>query len=125
MNPILFVCIVCGKNPDPEVSQQGGAKLIEQMQVLHHESDLEEKFTIKPVKCMGVCNHPCAVAFVTPGKPTYLFGDLPSDDAQLSTTASTLLNVMNQYCNHADGALPYRERPELLKDTIIAKIPTC
>jgi predicted metal-binding protein len=125
MNPILFVCIVCGKDPDPEISQRGGVKLMEQMQTLQQESDLEDRFTIQPVKCMGVCNHPCAIAFVAPGKPTYLFGDLPSQDDLLSNAGAIVLDCMSQYCDHPDGTLPYRERHELLRDTIIAKIPTC
>lgn len=72
---------------------------------------------------MGVCERDCAIAFVAAGKFTYLFGDLPSDDLSLNTVASTVLSCVSQYCNHANGTLPYRERPALLKDTIIAKIP--
>jgi predicted metal-binding protein len=119
--PVLFVCTVCGKNPDAEITQRAGEKLIKQVQHLHQALDLGERFLIRPVKCMGVCGRPCAIAFVAAGKFTYLFGDLPSDGSELS--AATVLDCMGQYCDHPEGLLPYRERPELLRDRIIAKIP--
>jgi predicted metal-binding protein len=57
------------------------------------------------------------------GKFTYLFGDLP-DPVDLSATATTVLECFGQYCDHPAGLLPYADRPELLRDTIIAKIPS-
>jgi predicted metal-binding protein len=78
---------------------------------------------IQGVKCMGVCDRPYVIAFVRAGKFTYLFGDLP-DSADLSAAAATVLECFGQYCDHPEGLLPYRDRPELLRDTIIAKIPS-
>jgi predicted metal-binding protein len=119
----LFVCTVCGGQPATDGDQRHGEKLLQQLQTLHPVVT-PDGFVIQPVKCMGVCDRPCAIAFVAAGKFTYLFGDLSMDEAELPYTAATVLDCMGQYCAHPDGLLPYRERPELLRDRIIAKIPT-
>lgn len=121
----LFVCTSCAKPADPEAqgSKRGGEKLLEQFQVFHQDWLLRKEFVVQPVSCMGVCDRDCAIAFVAPGKFTYLFGSLPSDDATLSTTASAVFACASQYYHHAEGTIAYRERPELLRDTIIARIP--
>jgi predicted metal-binding protein len=119
----LFVCTACGGKPTIEGSKRQGERLLEQLQTLHPDTAGEVDFAIAPVKCMGVCDRPCAIAFVRAGKFTYLFGDLP-DSVDLSATATTVLECFGQYCDHPAGLLPYADRPELLRDTIIAKIPS-
>lgn len=121
--PTLFVCTACGGKPPIDGGQRQGERLLAQLQTAHQDAASAD-FVIQGVKCMGVCDRPCAIAFVAAGKFSYLFGDLPSGIADLSTTAATVLECFGQYCQHSDGLIPYRERPELLRDTIIAKIPS-
>ncbi len=118
---ILFVCTTCARNSHG--SKSGGEKLFEQFQAVHQSWLLRENVSVQPVKCMGVCDRDCAIAFVASGKFTYLFGDLPDDELCLDATVTAVLSCARQYYDHSDGILPYRERPELLRDTIIAKIP--
>ena len=120
---VLFVCTGCGGNAesDRQGKVRNGALLLDQLQTLHQEWTLRDEFEIRPVKCMGVCNRPCTIAFVSAGKFTYLFGDLQASDLK---TASDILVCASQYAHHLDGTLAYRERPDRLRDTIIAKIPT-
>lgn len=123
-NPsVLLVCTSCGGNAesDRQGKVRNGARLFVQLQTLHHDSPLRNNIEIRPVKCMGVCNRPCIIALVGSGKFTYLFGDLQADDIK---TASDILVCARQYVHHTDGTLAYRERPDRLRDTIIAKIPT-
>ena len=124
---ILYVCVTCGqqhKNHDSTLNnQRGGEKLLEQLQTLHQNWELRENFAFQPVKCMGVCERDCAVAFIAAGKRTYLFGNLPTDDSQLEETAAAVLNCAQQYHAQPDGVLSYFDRPELLKTRVLARIP--
>jgi predicted metal-binding protein len=124
---ILYVCTTCGehaKNTQSNtVNQRGGEKLLERLQTLHRDWELRENFAIQAVKCMGVCERDCAVAFIAAGKRTYLFGNLPTDDSRLEDTASAVLNCAQQYHTQAEGVLSYFDRPELLKTRVLARIP--
>ena len=122
-NPsVLLVCTSCGGNAesDRQGKVRDGAILLGQLQTLHQDLPLRDQVEIRPVKCMGVCNRPCVIALVGSGKFTYLFGDLQASDLK---TASDILLCASQYAHHPDGTLAYRERPDRLRDTIIAKIP--
>ena len=123
---VLLVCTSCGGNAesDRQGKVRDGARLLDQLQTLHQDSPLRNEIEIRPVKCMGVCNRPCTIAFVGVGKFTYLFGGLVGDQMGDLRTASEILTCATQYARHPDGTLAYRERPDRLRDTIIAKIPT-
>jgi predicted metal-binding protein len=118
---ILFVCTSCGGNTasDRQGKPRDGAKLLEQLQTLHQDWSLREDFEIQSVKCMGVCDKPCAIALVGSGKFTYLFGSMMS----IAEPASDILICASQYYRHSQGNLAYRKRPDRLQDTVIAKIP--
>lgn len=124
---VLYVCTTCGehsKSVSPNtISQRGGEKLLERLQTLHQDWPLRESFTIQAVKCMGVCERDCAVAFIAEGKRTYLFGNLPTDDSRLEETASAVLDCARQYHTQTEGVLSYFDRPELLKTRVLARIP--
>ena len=123
-NPsVLLVCTSCGGNAesDRQGKVRDGATLFDQLQTLRQDSHVRNESEIRPVKCMGVCDRPCTIALVGSGKFTYLFGGLQASDSQ---TASDILVCASQYAHHPDGTLAYRERPDRLRDTIIAKIPT-
>ena len=120
MSHILFVCKTCAtvwKDGKPQ-GISGGQKLLENLSELHQNWQLKDNFPIQEVNCMSACSHSCTVSFAAPGKYTYLFGDLPSQDS-----ASAILECATQYYGKPDGSLPWSERPELLKKGIIAKIP--
>jgi predicted metal-binding protein len=120
----IFVCTTCGKNQqsDRKNDRSDGDRLLAQLQTLHQTSSLHS-ISIQPVKCMGVCEQDCAIALVSPGKRTYLFGNLPTDAARIESTAIAVLDCASQYQAKADGALAYGDRPELLKTRVLARIP--
>jgi predicted metal-binding protein len=72
---------------------------------------------------MSACSHACVVTFVSEGKYSYLFGDLPSDSENIPTTASAILSCAEMYRDRADGMLSWKERPEPLKSDVLAHIP--
>lgn len=124
---ILYVCVTCGEccktTGSSAKNKRDGERLLEQLQALHQDWPLRESFEIQSVKCMGVCERDCAVAFIAAGKRTYLFGNLPTDDARLEATASAVLDCAQHYHTQSDGALSYFDRPELLKTRVLARIP--
>lgn len=122
---ILFVCTSCGSSHKTKqyVVKSTGERLLKQLQTLHHDWVLQDDFSIQPVECMGVCEQACAIAFVSPDKQTYLFGNLPADSACVEATATAVLKCASQYHAKPDGLLPYSKRPELLRTGAIAWIP--
>jgi len=61
---------------------------------------------------------PCTVAISSPGRCTYVFGDLdPARDA-----AATLASART-YAGQEHGYMLWRERPEPLRRGIVARIP--
>jgi predicted metal-binding protein len=121
---VMFVCTTCASvwKDGKRVGESGGEKLFKQLQQLHQEWELREEFAIQPVECMSSCNRACAISFASPGKYTYLFGDLATDLA--STEVVAVYECASKYYNHPEGLLPWSERPQLLKKGILAKIPS-
>ncbi len=74
---------------------------------------------LRGIACLSGCSRSCTVALQAPGKPTYLFGDLSAD----AETAAQVLACAQQHAHRADGALPRNERPERLRNGILAKLP--
>ncbi|MEA5618372.1 DUF1636 family protein [Cronbergia sp. UHCC 0137] len=116
----LFVCKSCASvwQDGKRVGESGGQKLLEQIQQLAENWELQEQFPIQAVECMSACNRSCVVAFAGQGKVTYLFGDLTIDDS-----AAAVLECASKYYNKQNGLLPWSERPEPLKNGILARIP--
>ncbi|MEH2449092.1 MAG: DUF1636 domain-containing protein [Nostoc sp.] len=122
---IIFVCTICGSSDQTKqyVAKSDGELLLERLQTLYYDWVLQDEFSIQPVKCMGVCDQACAIAFVSFNKHTYLFGDLPADAERVEKTATAVLECASQYHAKPDGLLPYAKRPELLRAGAIARIP--
>ncbi|HEY9599537.1 MAG TPA: DUF1636 domain-containing protein [Cyanophyceae cyanobacterium] len=117
---ILFVCKTCGTvrvDGKPQ-GKSGGQQLLEQLQELHSHWELQDEFQLQEVECMSACSRSCAISFAAPGKYTYLFGDLPAQDS-----AQAVLDCAKLYLVNPDGYLPWAERPQPLKNGILARIP--
>lgn len=122
---ILFVCTTCASKyqDGKKVGESGGEKLMQQMQTSAQTWELASEFSIEPVQCLSTCSQACAIAFMGSNKLTYLFGNLPVDETQIETTAATVLECAGQYYENSQGLLSYKERPELLKNKVMARIP--
>jgi predicted metal-binding protein len=122
---ILFVCTTCASKyqDGKKVGESGGERLMQQMQNSAQTWELASEFSIQPVQCLSTCSHACVIAFMGSNKLTYLFGDLPIDETQIKTTAATVLECAGQYYENSQGLLSYKERPELLKNKVMARIP--
>lgn len=121
----LFVCTTCASiwQDGKKVGVSGGEKLLGQLSQLHETWDLRDEMCLEPVACMSACSRSCVISFASPGKYTYLFGDLSADEASLPATAAAVLDCARQYFAKADGLLAWSERPEPLRKGAIARIP--
>lgn len=125
MTHSLLVCTTCASTwqNGKKVGISGGEILLKELSKLHQDWDKRSQFEICAVSCMSACSHACVVTFASAGKYSYLFGDLPSDAENISTTATAILNCAEIYSDRPDGMLAWKERPEPLKSGVIARIP--
>jgi predicted metal-binding protein len=72
---------------------------------------------IARVKCLANCNRGASAAMRANGSWTYIFGGLDESCAAALITGTRML------ADAADGILPWRGRPELLKGRLIARVP--
>jgi len=119
----IFVCTTCASKWEngKRVGESGGEKLLKRLQNDYPNWGLNTEFTIQPVECMSACNRSCVVSFASPGKITYLFGDISPE-----LTPEEIKGVFvcaEKYYVHSEGSLPWSERPEPLKKGIIGRIP--
>lgn len=122
----IFVCQTCASiwQNGKRVGTSGGQHLLDQLMELYQNWSLAPEFTIKSIECMSACDRSCVVAFTAPGKLTYLFGDLSSNVETLPAISAAVLECASLYLTKPDGLMPWSERPELLKQGILARIPS-
>jgi len=125
MTHSLLVCTTCASTwqNGKKVGISGGEILLKELSKLHQDWDKRSQFEICAVSCMSACSHACVVTFASAGKYSYLFGNLPSDAENISTTATAILTCAEIYSDRPDGMLAWKERPEPLKSGVIARIP--
>ncbi|MFY7801880.1 MAG: DUF1636 domain-containing protein [Limnoraphis robusta] len=117
----IFVCTSCASTWESgkRVGESGGEKLLQKLSEFSENGELETEFSIQAVSCMSACKRACVVAFSAENKPTYIFGDLPAENA-----VHSVLDCANQYyAMTPQEKLAYKKRPELLRKGIIACIP--
>ena len=117
---VLFVCKTCATvyvEGKPQ-GKSGGQELLEQLQELHKDWELRNEFQLQAVECMSACSRSCAISFAAPGKYTYLFGDLPTQES-----AAAVLECAKLYFAHPEGYMAWVDRPKPLKNGIVARIP--
>lgn len=120
VNSTLFVCTTCGSTwaDDKRIGTSAGEFLLRDLQTALADAGVQ----IEPVKCLSACLNSCAVAITAPGKFSYVLGQLPAKD-QRSETVQALVEMAKLHREKADGFVPYGERPELLKNRVMGRIP--
>lgn len=115
----LFVCKSCNAKSDQEctTNPSDGSKLLNQLQNLHQTWTHQAELEIQAVGCLWTCSRPCAVAFSGVDKATYLFTEVPSNEA------NALLQFGELYLNSKAGDIPWKQFPEVLQSVEVAKIP--
>ncbi|GEP10579.1 DUF1636 domain-containing protein [Methylobacterium gnaphalii] len=112
---ILYVCTTCRAEGDTSETRAGTRLLA----ALREQATGAGAPRIEGVECLSVCKRPCTVAVASPGRWTYVYGDL---DAEAS--ARTILTGIGLYAGTSDGIVPWRERPEAFRKGVVARIPS-
>ncbi len=73
---------------------------------------------VRPTQCLSVCKRVCSLSISGENRYVFLFGDLdPARDAEAVV-------AMARACAAAPhGFVPWKDRPEVLRSSIIARIP--
>ena len=114
MTATLYVCTTCkaGEVHEDDANRPGAR--------LHRaltETDAPEGVEIVGVPCLSACSQGSAVALSAPGKWTYVYGRLTTDDA------ANILTGAAAYAASTDGLVPWRERVTQFRKQSLARIP--
>jgi predicted metal-binding protein len=115
---VLSVCFRCRpegwKGPDED---RPGVQLAEAIEQEAGRRGLTLD-GLRDVRCMSQCKRACVVAFSGQDKFTYLFGDLDP-----SRHAADILDAFALYASREDGFLERFERPDVMRDGILGRVP--
>ncbi len=74
--------------------------------------------SVRAVECLSNCSRGCTVALRSPGRWTYVYGNLdPAADVDLVRDGAA------RYASASDGVVPWRERSEHFRKNCIARLP--
>lgn len=118
--PTLFVCALCrfSATEREQNGVSGGQYLLEQLNQALADQNLADQVQLQPVRCMAACSRSCVVALTAPEKLTFVFNELSPDQS-----ATDILQFTQQYLASANGNVPYRERPPLVRSKLMAVLP--
>jgi predicted metal-binding protein len=109
---VISVCITC-KTADGAALV--GPDMLESVKAAIGSSD---HVRVRPVQCLSVCKRPATVAVTSADGYTFLFGDL-----QTESGTAALVSFVQSYQNSAYGLVPWRERADVLRKGMVARVP--
>jgi predicted metal-binding protein len=107
---IVSVCVTCKTAQAAEVH---GPVLIDALRA----ALADDRVTVRPVQCLGVCKRPTTVAVSGAQGFTFVFGDLTP------VAAGDIASFVQSYRAADYGFVPWRERPEILRRSLVARLP--
>jgi predicted metal-binding protein len=111
---VISICTTC-KSQDT-AAEVVGSKLLAAVRDVMSSSD--GGIAVRAVQCLGVCKRPTTAAVSGPDRYTFVFADLqPIDDA------TALRDFAACYARSDYGLVPWRERAQVLRRGMIARIP--
>jgi predicted metal-binding protein len=115
----LYVCVTCRAAGTPDDEVRPGARLHRALAEALSKADARlPPVRLESVECLSVCKRPCTVAVAAPGRWTYVYGDLDPE-----TSVDSILDGLSRYGATANGIVPWRERPEIFRKGVVARIP--
>ncbi len=111
--PIIYVCITCKRAGEPASEPPSGALLAAAAERAAAGTEVE----VRRLRCLANCTRGPSAALRAKGSWTYVFGGLDAACADALIAGARLL------AGAADGILPWRGRPDILKRGLIARVP--
>ena len=111
--PTVYVCTTCKRADEPDTEPRPGTLLAAATE--HAATGTE--VTVRRLRCLANCNRGPSAAMRCNGSWIYVFGGLDPGNAAALIEGARLL------AGAADGILPWRGRPDILKRGLIARVP--
>jgi predicted metal-binding protein len=111
---IISVCTTC-KTQDAAAEVVGPNLFAAVRDVV---SSADHGIAVRAVQCLGVCKRPTTAAVSGPDRYTFVFADLQPADG-----ATALRDFALSYARSDYGLVPWRERAQVLRRGMIARIP--
>jgi predicted metal-binding protein len=111
--PIVYVCVTCRPPGDTDSMSRPGAVLAAATADAAAGTEVE----VRPMRCLGNCSRGPTAALRCDRAWTYIFGGLDV------SSAAALIEGARLLAGAADGLLPWRERPAVLKRGLVARVP--
>jgi len=112
----ILICTTCRPAGEPPGAPALGPTLAQLVDDVLRQTP---QIRMQPVRCLANCNRGLSAAIRREGAWTYVFGDLNAsiEGAAALIEGARLLSTSN------DGLLPWRGRPDALKNGLIARVP--
>ncbi len=115
--PTIYVCITCKQqgtqDSEPDSEPRPGALLAAATERAADGTEV----AVRRLKCLANCTRGPSAAMRANGSWTYVFGGLDVNCAEALIAGARLL------AGAADGILPWRGRPDVLKRGLISRVP--
>jgi predicted metal-binding protein len=108
---VVSVCVTC-KTSDGALA---GPAMFDAIQVA--TGDRNAAVQVRRVQCLSVCKRPTTVAVSSSDGYTFLFGDLQPEGA------GAVVSFVDSYRKSIYGLVPWRERAEILRKGMVARLP--
>lgn len=115
----VVVCTTCRLSPSEAVDAagvSGGRRLLEAVQAAARDA---AELRVEAQACLWACKSHCTVYLAQAGKPAYLVGTF----APTAEAAEAIVEFARHYAASADGAVAYRDWPEGVMGSFIARLP--
>jgi predicted metal-binding protein len=111
--PTIYVCITCKRAGEPDCEPRPGAILADATE----RAATGTEVMVRRLRCLANCTRGPSATMRCNGSWTYVFGGLDTANAPALVEGARLL------AGAADGIMPWRGRPDVLKRNLIARVP--
>jgi predicted metal-binding protein len=111
--PTVYICTTCKRAGEPDSEPRPGTLLA----AAAEQAAAGTEVIVRRLRCLANCNRGPSAAMRCNGSWIYVFGGLDPGNAAALIEGARLL------AGAADGILPWRGRPDILKRGLIARVP--
>jgi predicted metal-binding protein len=115
--PTIYVCITCKRQGTQDSERDSEPRPGALLATATERAAEGTEVTVRRLKCLANCTRGPSAAMRANGSWTYVFGGLDTNCADALVAGVQLL------AGAADGILPWRGRPDVLKRGLISRVP--
>src|ERR1700689_2725329 len=115
--PVIYICTTCKRQGAPDSEAEGEPRPGALLAAATERAATGTEVAVRRLRCLANCTRGPSAAMRCNGSWTYVFGGLDAANAEALVEGARLL------AGAADGILPWRGRPDILKRGLIARVP--